>query len=292
MNAQKHGWIIINDLHTTSPKFVETCDAFFDACKNNGVALTRKTNFDFVDVLNKNFSKPDFVLFWDKDIRLARQLEKLNIRVFNKADAIEQCNDKSITYLKLLNCGINMPKTIIAPMVYYPQDWQNTSFVKNAEEALCYPIVAKECYGSFGKQVFLCANRKELLEVINSFEKRPFLLQEFISASAGKDLRLQVVGNQLIATIMRYNENDFRTNITNGGKMKPFVPTNEQTEMALKACSILGLDFGGVDILFGKNNQPILCEVNSNAHFINLSNCTGINVADTIVKYVLKEIAK
>ena len=52
MNSQKNGWIIINNLHTTSPKFVETCDAFFDACKNNGVTLTRKTNFDFVDVLN------------------------------------------------------------------------------------------------------------------------------------------------------------------------------------------------------------------------------------------------
>lgn len=292
MNSQKNGWIIINNLHTTSPKFVETCDAFFDACKNNGVTLTRKTNFDFVDVLNKNFSKPDFVLFWDKDIRLAKQLEKLNIRVFNKADAIEQCNDKSITYLKLLNHGIAMPKTIVAPMVYYPQEWQNTSFIKDAEEALCYPIVAKECYGSFGKQVFLCSNRKELLEVINSFAKRPFLLQEFIAFSAGKDLRLQVVGNQVIATMMRYNDNDFRANVTNGGKMKAFVPTKEQTEMALKACSILDLDFGGVDILFGKDDKPILCEVNSNAHFINLYNCTGVNVADAIIKYVLREINK
>ena len=56
--------------------------------------------------------------------------------------------------------------------------------------------------------------------------------------------------------------------------------------MAIKACKYLGLDFAGVDILFGENNEPILCEINSNAHFINIYNCTGINVADEIMKYI------
>lgn len=62
--------------------------------------------------------------------------------------------------------------------------------------------------------------------------------------------------------------------------------------MALKACEILGLDFGGVDLLFGEDDRPVLCEVNSNAHFINLSSCTGVNVADKIIKYVIGEINK
>ncbi|MBR5250784.1 MAG: RimK family alpha-L-glutamate ligase [Clostridia bacterium] len=292
MQTKKHGWIIINNLHTTSPKFVDTVNAFNRACEQNGVLLEVKTNFDFVNVLDGNFIRPDFVLFWDKDIRLAKELEALGIRVFNNATAIDECNDKYVTYLKLLNSDIPMPKTIIAPMVYYPQEWQNTNFIIDVEKSLKYPIVAKECFGSFGKQVFLCNNRQELIEVINNFAKRPFLLQEFIQTSVGKDLRLQVVGNKVVATMMRYNENDFRANVTNGGKMLNYQPNTAQIDMALKACKLLSLDFGGVDILFGKDDTPVLCEINSNAHFINLSNCTGVDVADCIVKYVLEEISK
>ena len=292
MQTQKQGWIVINNLHTTSPKFVDSVNAFKRACKQNDVLLEVKTNFDFVNILDGNFVRPDFVLFWDKDIRLAKELEALGIRVFNNATAIDECNDKFVTYLKLLNSGIPMPKTIIAPMVYYPQEWQNTNFITDVEKSLKYPMVAKECFGSFGKQVFLCNNRQELIEVINNFAKRPFLLQEFIHTSVGKDLRLQVVGDKVVATMMRYNDNDFRANVTNGGKMLNYQPTMAQIDMALKACKLLSLDFGGVDMLFGKDGAPVLCEINSNAHFINLSNCTGVDVADCIVKYVLEEISK
>ena len=52
----------------------------------------------------------------------------------------------------------------------------------------------------------------------------------------------------------------------------------------------LGLDFAGVDILFGEEEEPILCEVNSNAHFKNIYDCTGINVADAIISYILEQL--
>ena len=161
-----------------------------------------------------------------------------------------------------------------------------------AEKVLTYPLIVKECFGSFGKQVFLVNDRYELLKVVDTFEKRPFLLQKFVSTSEGRDLRLQVVGKEVVATMYRYNDNDFRANVTNGGFMKSYTPNSEQCEMALKACEILGLDFGGVDLLFGEDDRPVLCEVNSNAHFINLSSCTGVNVADKIIKYVIGEINK
>ncbi|MBR6729048.1 MAG: RimK family alpha-L-glutamate ligase, partial [Clostridia bacterium] len=44
--------------------------------------------------------------------------------------------------------------------------------------------------------------------------------------------------------------------------------------------------FAGVDFLFGANGQPILCEVNSNAHFKNLYDCTGVNAAEYIIEYI------
>ena len=89
----------------------------------------------------------------------------------------------------------------------------------------------------------------------------------------------------------RYSENgDFRANITNGGSMKPYEPKEAQVELARKVMRTLGLDFAGVDILFGEEEEPILCEVNSNAHFKNIYDCTGINVADAIISYILEQL--
>ena len=71
--------------------------------------------------------------------------------------------------------------------------------------------------------------------------------------------------------------------------MKPYTPSVEECEIAVKACRALGLDFAGVDLLFGKDG-PLLCEVNSNAHIKNILDCTGINVADFIFEYIKEQI--
>ena len=56
----------------------------------------------------------------------------------------------------------------------------------------------------------------------------------------------------------------------------------EESAIALSACEKLGLDFGGVDLLESKEG-PLLCEVNSNAHFAALRELSGINPADHII---------
>jgi RimK family alpha-L-glutamate ligase len=152
-------------------------------------------------------------------------------------------------------------------------------------------MIIKECFGSFGQQVYLVNNKQEMKDKLQEIGTRPLLFQEFIGSSIGKDIRLQVVGNQVVATMYRYSDNgDFRANISNGGKMKPFEPTKEQTDIAIQCCRILGLDFAGVDILFGEDQEPIVCEVNSNAHFKNIYDCTGVNVADAIMELIIKRI--
>ena len=99
-----------------------------------------------------------------------------------------------------------------------------------------------------------------------------------------------MVGDKVVTAMERINQDDFRANITNGGSMKKYEPTKEQCEMAINVCRELKLDFAGVDIMFGKDNEPILCEVNSNAHFKNIFDCTGVNVADFILQYIWEKI--
>lgn len=292
------GWLITNAfLHTH--KFTEINLWLVAAAKKAGIDLTIKTNAEvLVRLDSKNTlayktdetDKPDFILFWDKDIRLAEYLELKGIPVFNSSRSIAICDDKSLTHLYLQRAGIKMPKTILAPMTYSNIGYTNTEFLEQVIAELSFPMVVKECFGSFGQQVYLVQNHMELEEKVKVIQPKPMLFQEFIEASKGKDVRLQVVGNQVVASMYRYSGNDdFRANITNGGKMKPYEPTKEQTDLAVECCKILGLDFAGVDILFGEKEEPIVCEVNSNAHFKNIYDCTGVNAADFIMEYILKE---
>ena len=159
------------------------------------------------------------------------------------------------------------------------------------EKEFSYPIIVKECFGSFGQQVYMAKDYQELTGFVHSIGSKPMLFQEFIKTSKGRDIRLQVVGGQVVAAMYRYSENDdFRANISNGGKMRAYEPTKVQIDIAINCCKILGLDFAGVDILFGEEDEPIVCEVNSNAHFKNIYDCTGINVADSIMEYIVKRI--
>ena len=124
-------------------------------------------------------------------------------------------------------------------------------------------------------------------ELIEGFKEHPFIMQEYIAVSGGRDVRINVVGGRVVASMYRYNDNDFRSNITNGGSMKKYDADPAQAEIAVKACEAIGLDFAGVDVLFGEDG-PIICEVNSNPHFKTTLECTGINMAEHIMAHILK----
>lgn len=230
----------------------------------------------------------DFVLFWDKDVRLARTMEACGLRVYNRAEAVAVCDDKAATHLVLAGEGIPMPRTLVAPMTYRQMDQPGEWFLSLAEERLGFPMVVKECYGSLGGQVYLARNRAELRKLADGMASRPFIAQEFVASSAGRDIRLYMAGGRLIAAMRRCADNDFRANIGNGGRAEPYTPTAEEVDLAARCCSLLKLDFGGVDLLHGEGGQPLVCEVNSNAHMAALTACTGVDVAGTILEYVLE----
>ena len=73
--------------------------------------------------------------------------------------------------------------------------------------------------------------------------------------------------------MLRENKNDFRSNISNGGTGCKFEPKQEYLDIAVKAANTLGLDFAGVDVMFGPDDEPIICELNSNPQFANLLWC-------------------
>ena len=177
-----NGILVVNHFLTKN-KFNELHNHILNTAKKENISLEIKTNL----ALATERVDADFVLFWDKDINLAKRLEKEGLPVFNSAKGIELCDDKAKTYLELLG-EVNQPKTIIAPKTFFKSDF--SEFVDNAIQILGLPLVFKECFGSFGAQVFLCNAREEILSYIT---EKPFILQEFVGASKGRDIRLEVV---------------------------------------------------------------------------------------------------
>ena len=266
-----NGILLVNHF-LKGEKFNELHSHLITAAKKLNIELTLKTNLQ----ASTESINGDFVLFWDKDINLARRLEKQGIPVFNSAQSIAVCDDKARTFVELEGV-VPQPKTLIAPKTYFNCDM--SEFVSSAVRILGLPLVFKECFGSFGEQVYLC-NTEE--EIISHISEKPFILQEFIESSAGRDMRIEVVGGKCVSAVRRENKKDFRSNVTNGGTMTPCTPTPEQEKIALAACEKLGLTFGGVDILEG----GFVCEVNSNAHIINIMNSTGVDIAPLIFEEI------
>ena len=290
-------WLVYNG-SLQSHKFTELLAWLSNSLQKHGVDATLVNNGSLPSYINGSLTSlrrgmgelPDFVVFWDKDIRLAMQLEALGLRLFNTSSAIGICDDKSLTHITLANQGILMPKTIIAPLVFPGLKDSDGRFTQYIEDELSYPMVVKESFGSFGAQVYLVKDGRELREMREKLLYTPHLYQEFIASSYGRDVRVQVVGGEATASVQRTSENDFRANASNGGRMNVFQPPREFTDMAVRCCRIIGTDFAGVDMLFGQEGQPVLCEVNSNAHFKNLYHCTGIDVAEHMVRHMLKVI--
>lgn len=288
------GWLIVNRfLHTD--KFSEHTKWLLRAAEEKGILLSCKTNAEVAVmvcedgiVLAMKEELPDFVLFWDKDIRLAKALEAMGIRLYNQAEAIYACDDKYETFYRLAKAGkFPLPKTIPAPMTYDNIGYNNVEFLDTVIEKLGFPLVVKECFGSFGWQVYLASGKTELLAIVEKIGTKPMIFQEYIEASKGKDLRLQVVGDEVVCAMMRQSStDDFRANLTLGGSMQAYTPSREECELAVSVTKTLGLDFAGVDLLMDGKKRYV-CEVNSNAHFKTIADCTGVDVAACMLSYII-----
>lgn len=286
------GYIVVNSF-VNNEKFSNLYNILVKSFSKFHIDLEKKTAIELGTEVNLQLKeKPDFVLFWDKDIYLAQRLENLGIKLFNSSRAIELCDNKILMYQELAKHNIRIPKTFIAPKTFEGLSYTNLSFIDDIANQIGYPLVIKEAYGSYGEQVYLAKNKEEAASIINKIGYKDFLVQEFIKSSCGKDIRVNVVRDQQIVSILRENKTDFRSNISIGGVGSRFEPEQEYVDLAIKASLALGLDFSGVDVMFGANNEPIICEVNSNPQFVSTLKVTNTNLADFIAFYIAEYLRR
>ncbi len=237
----------------------------------------------------------DFAIFLDKDKYAASILSKCGIRTFNTEKAVRLCDDKGETCLALSGTELNIPDTVFAPLCYSRNERCAEIIERTADiaiERLSLPVVVKESYGSMGAGVYLAKTREELIELSDKLLLKPHIYQKYLSAKKGTDVRVIVIGGRAVCAMERHNPDDFRSNLALGGTGKTIALTEEFKLAAEKAAVTLGLDYCGVDLLYGDNGEPFVCEVNSNAFFKGIEKVTGKNIARIYAEYIIKSIKK
>lgn len=229
--------------------------------------------------------KTDFVLFFDKDKYTSALLEKCGLRLFNSAKATAICDDKMLTHIALSNCGIPMPDTLPGALCYNAEGEITDSYLQMVVDRLGLPVVVKQCYGSFGEQVYLAHTMDELRQIVSKVKMSAYLFQRFEQQSSGKDMRVIVIGGKAVCAMLRVSDNDFRSNVARGGSATPTQLYQDVAQICEKTAHVLGLDYCGIDVLLG--DTPKICEVNSNAMFEGMERATGVNVAKLYAEHIV-----
>jgi ribosomal protein S6--L-glutamate ligase len=138
--------------------------------------------------------------------------------------------------------------------------------------------------------VVLAETKKAAESVIDAFRElnANFLVQEFIKEAGGSDIRALVIGDKVVAAMMRTaKEGEFRSNLHRGGSARVIKLTPEERSTAVRAAKTMGLNVAGVDIL-RSNHGPVIMEVNSSPGLEGIENATSKDVAGQIIDFIEK----
>jgi ribosomal protein S6--L-glutamate ligase len=210
---------------------------------------------------------------------VVRQFEMQGVFTTASSIAIARSRDKLRSVQILARAGVGIPKTVFS---------RETAEVEDLIElAGGTPLIIKVARGTHGNGVVLAETRKAAQAVMQAFyvEGVNFVVQEFIEESAGTDIRAFVVGGKVVASMKRQSlDDDFRSNLHQGGEGKIVKLTDEERKTAQKAAKAMGLPICGVDMM-RSDRGPLVLEVNSSPGFA-LETVTGRNVPSKILDYI------
>lgn len=220
-------------------------------------------------------------------LELEYQLVTPNIATFYKDNNSLLINHEENDSLILANKNIPVPKTAY----FIPQDKKELK--KVAKSLGGFPLIIKSLGGSHGVGVMRVDSYPSLFSVADyllSQKEGRFTLKEYIEGKSSA--RLIVLGDQVIDSIeYRASNDDFRSN--EGNKPNVFEASFDKNvnDLAVEAVHSLGLEFGGVDILFSEKG-PLVAEVNFPCFFPRCQLLTGTDISGMMIDHLVKKSEK
>lgn len=213
---------------------------------------------------------------------IVRQFEMQGVYTIASSIAISRSRDKLRSTQLLARAGVGIPKTVVSRGVTDADDL--------IEHLGGTPVIIKLARGTHGNGVVLADTKKAAKSVLQAFyvmttDGTNILLQEYIKESAGEDIRAFVVGGKVVASMKRQSlDDDFRSNLHQGGSGQIVKLTDEERKTAIKAAKSMGLTFCGVDMMRSARG-PLVLEVNSSPGF-GIEQVTKRDVATPIIEYI------
>jgi gamma-F420-2:alpha-L-glutamate ligase len=292
------GWLFFHSMPGDSAPEQHEINRFVESGKRRGITLDvlQPRDFELIVTTDRDWRaeyaggklpRPDFIVPRTGaetsyfTLAVLRQFERMGVMMINGAEAVEACADKLQTLQLLSASGLPIPRTILAK---FPVD------VDIIEQELGFPVVVKTLRSTRGAGVVLCQDREQFHNFVSLLgDANPsadFIFQKYIRSSHGRDVRLLVIGDRIVATMERRSrDGGFKSNISLGGYGVAIAPPPDMADLALRAARALRLDIAGIDILYDQNGYRI-CEANSSPGFEGLEKVCRISVPDKVLDFI------
>ncbi|WP_455714523.1 ATP-grasp domain-containing protein [Anaerosporobacter sp.] len=212
---------------------------------------------------------------------LSKQLECMKVAVFNNSNVARICNDKASTYQTVASLGI---------------DIVDTTFCKHGElrDKLTKrngQTVVKTVDGHGGQQVYLIdpSDISQVDEVVNNTCYQDTVIQPFVGCE-NKDLRVYVIGNTIIAAILRKAKEGFKSNFSLGGEVSVYELNKEEREMVHMIIDLVKPNMVGIDFIIGDKGELIFNEIEDVVGARMLYQCTDINLVKLYIEHILDHL--
>ena len=220
----------------------------------------------------------------DSWMDLVSRLEKHNVCVANSRETISICADKYRTSLRLSDYGVKQPKSVL---VTDPEN--SIEAFEQLEEK--FPVILKTLRGSKGVGVLFIESERALDSIVQLLNKQDedadILLQQYVKTEY--DVRVLVLGGKIQAAMRRdVIEGDFRSNVSQGGKVSNFKLTENEIEESLKAAKAVNGVWTAVDFIPAKDrvkDYPYIIEVNSSPGTEGIEEASGQNISKELIKH-------
>ena len=215
-----------------------------------------------------------------------RHFESMGVYSVLGSDPLLRSRNK-ISCLQILAAnGIKVPRTAISNHSY------TAGFL--LDRVGHSPHVLKLASGTHGMGVILSKDKQNAESILEAFstKNQKILIQKFIPEAGGADIRVFIVGGEIVGVMKRQAKpGEFRSNLHRGGHSFVIDLSPKEKEVALKACELMGLNVAGVDML-QTHEGPMVLEVNASPGLEGIETTTKVDIAGKIIQFVERNAGK
>ena len=230
-----------------------------EEAQRNGFAVKKFVENLGVSLVDESYQgNADFVINRTNNYKVAECFEQKGIRVFNPSSLSRLANDKQRCYEFMADNGIE-----IMPINYSG-----------------VPVVKKKIDGHGGTEV-------EMLTAAEDFQKG-YVYQKPCD-TLGKDLRVWVIGGEIITAILRESKTDFRSNFCLGGSAMPYTLSSDEKQLVKRIIALVKSDYIGIDFVFN-NGRLVFNEIEDTVGARMVYDQTDIDILSLYCDYIKEEL--